>query len=75
MFFRKRKKVYYVKKDLPFDLTNPLERRKSIRQTKFTRSDIPGNTSRSLKIIIWLAVLLALIWFARECFLSINIFQ
>lgn len=74
MFFR-RKKDYYVKKDLPFNLTNPLERRKSIGESKFSRKDIPGNTSRSLKIIIGLAFVLALFWFVKECVISIDIFQ
>lgn len=58
-----------------FNPEKPLDRAKGMKQTQFTKGDIPGETARSVRKLIMLAVFLALFWFVRECYYSWDIFS
>ncbi|MFI3291576.1 MAG: hypothetical protein R3Y46_06810 [Opitutales bacterium] len=72
---RRKKKAYYVKKDVakatPYD---PMHSYQSINDSKYSKSDSVGGHS-ALRKLLYLALLLFVFWFIKECFLSINIFQ
>lgn len=73
--FNKKKKVYYVKKDVaqakPY---NPMHKYHSIKGSKFSKRDTEGSYS-SLKKLLYIALVLFIFWILKESFLSINIFQ
>lgn len=74
MFWNKKDIV--VKKDIvPAHLIDPMTRRKTFKQTKFDKYDIPGETGKSVRKILFFILFLFAVWFLYECYLSWNIFQ
>ena len=77
--FLRRNKALTVKKNLDkyesIEAKDPLRKHTSLKQSEFTKSDIPEENAKSVRKLILLAFALVMFWFLRECWLSWNIFS
>lgn len=71
-----RSKDIIVKKDIiPPHMVDPMARRKTFKQTKFDKYDIPGETGKSIRRLLFFALFLFLVWFLYQSYLSWDFYQ
>ncbi|MBO6101846.1 MAG: hypothetical protein J6P03_01165 [Opitutales bacterium] len=75
MFGRGEKRIFVKKDIVPAHKINPLARRKTFRETRFDRFDIPGETGKSARKILLIILALFAFWFVYECASNWNIFD
>ena len=54
---------------------DPLNAFKKNANKEFSRYDIPGELWKGVRKLLYIALVLLFIWFAKECYLSWNIFN
>ena len=75
MFFRRRNRVLFAKNAKVARDVDPLSAFKDKARGEVKRYEIRGELWKSVKKLLWLAGVLTLFYFLRECYLAWNIFQ
>jgi hypothetical protein len=71
-----RKKEIVVKKEIiPPHLVDPMKRKKTFKQTKFDKYDIPGEKGKSIRKIFLFILILFAYWFIYNSYLAWNFYQ